>query len=171
MREDSEPSAVKPDLRILVAGASNVEAMCANAESATNLLEASLRERLGGKSVEALNAGAGSSNFYNYVAVLERYSELEPDVLIVIVYGGTDFANGLALERYFNRRGPWRRAGKSCEPLARSADPFVRQLHGTELGSVVRLTDSPAGISSRASTSPARSEPRSTTSAAPAASA
>ena len=77
MREDGEPSAVKPDLRLLVAGASNVEGMCANAESATNVLEAALRERLPGKTVEALNAGVGSSSFYNYLPVLERYRDYD----------------------------------------------------------------------------------------------
>lgn len=146
MREDDEPSAIQPDLRLLIAGASNVEAMCANAESATNLLEADLLERLGGKTVEALNAGVGSSNFYNYLPVLERYRELRPDVFVVIAHGGTDFSNALPLERYFRHRGPWAHPAKSCQPVLDSDDPFVRQLVGTELGSVVHMIAEPEDV-------------------------
>lgn len=146
MREDGEPSAIRPDLRILVAGASNAEAVCANAESATNLLEAALRKRLGGKTVEALNAGVGSSNFYNYLPVLERYRELRPDVFIVLAYGGTDFTNALPLERYFRRRGPWTHEAKSCQPVLDSDDPFVRHLVGTELGQVLHMLAEPEDL-------------------------
>jgi hypothetical protein len=146
MREDSEPSAIKPDLRLLFAGASNVEALCANAESAANLLEADLLGRLGGKTVEALNAGVGSSNFYNYLPVLERYRDLRPDAFIVIAHGGTDFSNALPLERYFRQRGPWAHEAKSCQPLLDSEDPFVRQLVGTEVGSVVHMIAEPEDL-------------------------
>jgi hypothetical protein len=146
MREDGEPSAVQPDLRILVTGASNVEGVCANYESAANVLEAALRDRLPGRTVETLNAGVGSSCFYNYLAVLERYRTLRPNVFVLIANGGTDFINGLALERYFRRRGPWPPGDKSSEALEQSSDPFVRQLVGTELGQVTHMIAYPEDL-------------------------
>ncbi len=146
LRDDGEPSATKPDLRILIGGASNAEGMCGNAESAAHLLEVSLRERVVGKSVETLNAGVGSSNFYNYLPVLERYRSLKPDAFVLIANGGTDLVNSLPLERYFDHRGRFPHTSRSCEPLSRSESPFVRALAGTELGQVMHLIASPTDV-------------------------
>lgn len=107
MREDSEPLAVKPDVRILVTGDSHTAGLCPNQESFTNVLEQMLAEHLPDRSVEALNAGSGGYSPYNYLGVLERYRELQPDVAVIVVYGGNDFSGMLRLERYFRRRGPY----------------------------------------------------------------
>ncbi len=102
MREDDEPLAVKPQLRVLVAGDSHTDGVCQNCESFPNLTEAALRERASAestqrkanfdpRSIEVLNAGKGGHSFFNYLGTLERNLDLEPDVFVVTVYGGNDF--------------------------------------------------------------------------------
>jgi hypothetical protein len=96
MREDEEPAAVKPDLRVLVTGDSHTDGACDNSESWANRLEALLRAARPGRSVEVLNAGTGSYSFYNYLGVLQKYLVLRPDVFVVCVYGGNDWGEALA---------------------------------------------------------------------------
>lgn len=146
MSEDREPSALRPDLRVLVTGASNVYGLCANEDSATHVLEALLAERRPGKTVEALNTGCGYYNFFNYLAVLERYRELRPDVFVLIAYGGNDFFSGLKLWRHFRGLGPPQQPAHALEPLLQHADAFSRLVVGTELGQVVYLLSNPADV-------------------------
>jgi GDSL-like Lipase/Acylhydrolase family len=96
MREDAEPSAARPDLRVLVTGDSHTDGACENAESFANRAEALLAARKPGPSREVLNAGCGSYSFYNYLGVLERCAGLDPDVFVVCVYGGNDWGEALA---------------------------------------------------------------------------
>ncbi|HUR27506.1 MAG TPA: SGNH/GDSL hydrolase family protein [Planctomycetota bacterium] len=116
MREDDEPRAEKPALRVLVAGDSHTDGVCKNTESFANLTEAALRiraqneSRKSGKtfdpsSIEVLNAGKGSHSFYNYLGVLERYLDLQPDVFVVTIYGGNDFDEALTVWHYYNNQG------------------------------------------------------------------
>ena len=103
MREESEPAEEHPDLRILVTGDSHTDGVCNADESFSNRLEALLAARDADRSVEVLNAGAGGFSFYNYVGVLDRFAELEPDVFVVAIYGGNDFLECLKLRHYFDR--------------------------------------------------------------------
>lgn len=143
MREDADPAGEKPDLRILVTGASNVEAVCNNEDSATNVIEGRLRKRYPGCTVEALNAGGAGYNFYNYLAVLERYLELDPDVFVIIAYGGNDFFGNARLYRYFNQRGPANEGPHSSDGALELEEPFVQSLLGTEVAQAIYYLNNP----------------------------
>jgi len=101
LREDAELGTPAADLRVLVAGDSHTFGVCNNAESFPNLLEAALRDRLDGRSVEVLNAGLGGFTLFHYFGTLLRERSFEPQQFVVAVYGGNDFAELLALEHRF----------------------------------------------------------------------
>lgn len=104
LRRQGELGSRRPDLRVLVTGDSHVEGVVPVEESLTARLEGLLVERLGGRSVEVLNAARGGYDFYNYLGVLELNLDLAPHVCVVIVYGGNDFAGFLPLHLYFQGR-------------------------------------------------------------------
>jgi hypothetical protein len=91
-----------PDLRVLVTGDSHVDGMVPNEENLTQVLARGLRAARPGLAVEVLNAGVGTYNLYCYLVAVEARLVLEPDVVIVVVYGGNDFAGSMSLYRYFN---------------------------------------------------------------------
>lgn len=103
-RDDQELLEARPSLRVLVTGDSHTDGICNNAESFANVLEAGLAR--GGRGVEVLNAGKGAYQLFNYLGVLERWLELEPDVFVVAVYGGNDFVESLGLYHAFRRSAP-----------------------------------------------------------------
>ncbi|HTF87648.1 MAG TPA: SGNH/GDSL hydrolase family protein [Planctomycetota bacterium] len=116
MREDTEPAAQRPAVRILVTGDSHTDGVCANAESYSNLLEGLLRDRAASEaklrgeqldpaSIEVLNTGKGAYSFYNYLGVLERFVDLAPAVFIVGVYGGNDFEEALSVWHFYFNAG------------------------------------------------------------------
>jgi len=94
---------VDPELRVLVTGDSHTAGVCDNSENLTAVLEASLREQHAGRAIEVLNAGCGFYTFYQYLGVLERCLVLEPDVFVVVVFGGNDFLEVCRLRHYFQR--------------------------------------------------------------------
>jgi len=98
-----------PDLRVLIAGDSQTEGVCANTESFANLWEARLRESFPDAGVEVLNAGQGGTSPWTYLNALEAYAGLEPDLFCPVFYGGNDFRGALELERFHRQRG----AGKA----------------------------------------------------------
>lgn len=104
MRNDAEVAEVAPDRRILLTGDSHIEGVCANVESCAFVLETLLRGSEPQRSVEVLNAGAGAHNLFNYLGTFERFAELDPDLYVVVVYGGNDFSGAMLLDRYFRRR-------------------------------------------------------------------
>ena len=93
MREDTEPALAAPDVRVLVTGDSHTDGVCANAENFTTLVEEQLRAPDPQRTVEVLNAGTGYYTFPNYLGVLVKYLELEPDAFVICVYGGNDFGS------------------------------------------------------------------------------
>jgi len=103
MREDAEPAAEPPDLRVLVTGDSHTDGVCDNHESWANRLEAALLARHPERTIEVLNAARGGYSLYQYLGVLEKYLSLEPDVFIACVYGGNDFDELLTLHHLFAR--------------------------------------------------------------------
>jgi hypothetical protein len=108
MREDEPVREQKPDLRILVTGDSHTDGVCDNAESFPNVVETLLAAQMGNDTVEVLNAGTGSFNLFNYLGTFERLVELDSDVFVVAVYGGNDFSGAMYLQRYFERREPYK---------------------------------------------------------------
>lgn len=103
LREDAEVATEKPALRVLVAGDSQTEGYCDNAESWPNVLEARLASLRPGRAVEVLNAGKSGYSFYSYLGTLERFLRLHPDVFVMCVYGGNDFVECLLTHHYFRR--------------------------------------------------------------------
>jgi hypothetical protein len=91
-----------PDLRVLVTGDSHVDGMVPNEENLTQVLARGLRAERPGRAVEVLNAGVGTYDLYCYLVAVEERLALEPDVVVVVVYGGNDFAGSMSLYRYFN---------------------------------------------------------------------
>ncbi len=144
-RGADEPSAARPDLRVIVTGASNIEGKCDDRAAAPALLEALLRERSPGRDVEVLNAACAGYTFYNDLAVLEQYASLQPDVFCVVAYGGNDFFGNLKFERWYERRGPPQERPYGTAPLQASDDPFLRQLAGVEVGQAVYDLNNPEG--------------------------
>ncbi len=107
-REDNDPSPSPPDVRILVVGDSHTDGVCDNSESFPQQLESILSANDRGRTVEVLNAGRGGYNFYNYLGAIERLAWLQPDVVIVAVYGGNDFEGVLTLRhRFEGTKRPW----------------------------------------------------------------
>lgn len=104
LREDGEVEVPKRDLRVIVAGDSHTYGLCANDESFANLLEPLLAEALEGRGVDVLNGGVGATCFPNYLGTFERLNRFEPDLLVLVAYGGNDFSATCSLDRYFRGR-------------------------------------------------------------------
>ena len=118
----------QPDLRILVSGDSHTAGVVPTEEAFMHLLEARLASERSGEVVEALNAGKGGYAFYNYLGVLEKFLDLDPDVYVVAAFGGNDFIGSVGTFRYFNRLRP-----------ARQRRPFREKLWRKELDQNVAL--------------------------------
>ncbi|MCZ6597374.1 MAG: SGNH/GDSL hydrolase family protein [Planctomycetota bacterium] len=145
MREDENVQTDKPDLRILVTGDSHTDGICENSESFPNVLEALLAKTMQGKTVEALNAGTGLYNLFNYLGTFERFAELDPDVFVVAVYGGNDFSGAMYLQRYFNRRAPYKQG--SFRWNSKRVGPALESLGPQEIIQEVYFLNHPDDVS------------------------
>ena len=110
--EDEDVRTTGVDVRIVVLGDSHTDGVVSNPESFANRLEAQLGEALSPRVVDVINAGVGGTTFYNYLGMLERTAELSPDLYVVAVYGGNDFAAAVKMRRYFEKAGPWEQPGR-----------------------------------------------------------
>lgn len=144
--DSEEPLAHQPDLRVLFTGASNVQGVCGVDESIPNVLEAELRRRRAGHAVEVLNAGQHSYNFFNYVAVLERFADLRPDAFVLAAYGGNDFFSGIKAWRYVHGRGAPNYEPHRIGTVNPPESAFVRGLLATEIAQAVYLLNNPADV-------------------------
>lgn len=100
-REDAKVSDPPPPLRVLIAGDSHACGLCNNSETFASHLE----RRIGGargEPIEALNAALGGYTFFNYLGTLYRFRAFDPQVMVVTVFGGNDFAELLPLYLYFS---------------------------------------------------------------------
>jgi len=95
LRDDDEPSAERPDLRLVVLGDSHTSGFCNNRESFAQLVEARLSSTRQGQRIEALNAAVPGYTFQHYLGALERTLAFAPDVAIIALYGGNDFGESL----------------------------------------------------------------------------
>ena len=102
MRRDSEPSISSPDLRVLVVGDSHVDGICNNTENLCAIAEAELESEHPGATVEVLNCARGGHSLWNYLGVIEKHLALEPDVVVVTIFGGNDFTDVLMLGHIFS---------------------------------------------------------------------
>ncbi|MBK8177532.1 MAG: SGNH/GDSL hydrolase family protein [Planctomycetes bacterium] len=136
-REDHELDDPPRDLRVLVAGDSHTFGLCDNAESFSNLLEESLARARPGRTVEVLNAGYGGYSFHNYLGTLLRLRSFAPQVAVVVVFGGNDFAELALLEAQFSGRplplrGP-RESERLNAALALSPDALGQGLNAADV--------------------------------------
>ena len=112
-KSERELAETPPDLRVLVAGDSHSEGVVPIPENYCSQLEVLYLASDPERSVEALNASRGGYMLYNYLGVLEKYAELEPDVFVMAIFGGNDFAETVPLYAYFeglsldDRREKW----------------------------------------------------------------
>jgi len=133
MHEDQDPRDPAPDLRILVMGDSHVAGVCSNAESFPTHLEAGLTAADPERSVEVLNLAQGSYDALNYLGTFRTWGELEPDALVLVIYGGNDFRGSLGLGRYLLRRGSPQRMPYQLAALQRDR-PLGPGLLGQAVG-------------------------------------
>lgn len=107
LRQDDEVAQVAPDLRVLVVGDSHLTGVCSNDETFAARLQARLAPGRPDRSVEVLNGAHGAYSFFHYLGVLERMLALgiEPDLFLVVVYGGNDHL-GLNLWHFFQGTEP-----------------------------------------------------------------
>lgn len=105
-REDHELSARPRDVRVLVAGDSHTFGVCDDAETLTERLEAGLAARRPQLTTEVLNAAMGGYSFVNYLGTWFRFREFRPQVFLVVVFAGNDFADFLQLTLHFTGN-PW----------------------------------------------------------------
>jgi lysophospholipase L1-like esterase len=124
LRDDDEPSAVRPDLRVVVLGDSHSAGFCNNKESFAQLLEASVAARRPGNAIEVLNAAVPGYTFVHHLGALERLLPLEPDVAVVVIYGGNDFVEALGHHHkaHGTARGDLAQLERRLEP-AQELDP------------------------------------------------
>lgn len=100
-RSDRELLEVHPDLRILVVGDSHSEGVVPTEENYCSQVEALALAAHPARTVEVLNASRGGYMLYNYLGVLEKYADLDPEVFVMAVFGGNDFAEVVPLYGYF----------------------------------------------------------------------
>ena len=113
LRNDEELAAA--DLRIVITGDEQVAGACPNPTTFAGLLEAALRRQRPGERIEALNAGVVGYSFFNYLGVLARSLELDPDVFVLTVSSGSDFLEGLRINCLLAGRKFWRSADGARE--------------------------------------------------------
>ena len=90
---DKDPSA----LRTLVVGDSHMSGVLNNSENFSHLLEVRMAANNPDNSIEVLNAATGYFGPQHYLATLKKYLYLKPDIFIVIVFTGNDFADALKM--------------------------------------------------------------------------
>jgi hypothetical protein len=165
-RGPDEPLAAKPALRVLVTGDSHVEGVARDDEVLTHQLGERLRSAHPESSSEVLNLALGFYGPYHYLGVIEKYAPLlSPDVFVVIVYGGNDFRDAVALQRFYARRPPhrnqpWsaRRYADRVRAIPRNADPGTPRGAGAQAFEEVRYflnnpEDEPVAVDTLASVS------------------
>lgn len=103
LRDAREVPEAHPDLRILLVGDSHADGLVSNDETLTALLEERLAADDPSRTVEVWNASLSGYTFYNYLGVLEKHLDLEPDVFVVAFYPGNDFLECLYYRHYFDR--------------------------------------------------------------------
>jgi hypothetical protein len=145
LRDDEELGPERPELRIVLAGDSQTEGLCANSESFASGLEELLRSGKPERSVEVWNAGLGGTGPYYYLATLEALASLEPDLWMAVFYGGNDFKGVMAMQRFFCRRGP-ARSGKMLKTLSKGVAGIPEALVLGEIDQLCYFRSNPEDV-------------------------
>lgn len=144
-RNDQDLLKEKPDYRILVTGDSHTEGLVPNRDSFTNVLGARLQKSHPDLTIEALNGGTGGYSFHNYIGVIEKRRELDPDLFIMAVFGGNDFSNMIPFLWYFHGI-PAEKFSQECTQKKQEAVEKYHYLLAQEFGQVFRLHNRPGDI-------------------------
>jgi len=134
-----------PDVRILVAGDTQAVGKCAPAESWVQLLQERLQASDESRSVETLNAAQNGYNLYNYVGTIEKFWGLKPDVFVIVVFGGNDFAGSMPLYRHFQEMPPAKSAPHDPAKLF-AQDAELRGAGGQEMAQILHFANNPEDI-------------------------
>lgn len=97
-REDQPTTVRKPigAVRVLVTGDSHTDGVLANSESFATRLEELMRAHGPEPVFEAINGGHGHYGPHNYLGILERHLDLEPDYFVVVTFVGNDLLDSIA---------------------------------------------------------------------------
>jgi len=104
LREDEPTRVPKAGRRALVLGDSQTEGLVHNQESFAHVLQRLLGAA--GHATEVLNAGVGTTAPHNYLGQYLRLADLQPDLVIAVVYTGNDFAGSLQLDELMRQLEP-----------------------------------------------------------------
>lgn len=143
LRDDEFDPDQARDLFVVAAGDSHTFGICNNHESWPNRLELALSKRFKRRRIEVLNAAAGGFTFYQYLGTLEKYLNLDPDALVVAVYGGNDFTELLTLQELFGEGPPVRRFTRAENRMRKAAAEAHRNAMGQCFNSTWTLTRRP----------------------------
>jgi hypothetical protein len=106
LREDEPTLVEKPTgvVRVLVAGDSHTDGVVDNRDSFPNVLERLLEDDPGveGRRYEVLNAAVGSHGPGNYLGTLRKFLYLEPDLFVVALFVGNDFADAFQMRTWIH---------------------------------------------------------------------
>lgn len=145
-RQPTEIREGTPDLRILITGDSHTAGVVPLEENFAFVLEDALAARAPGRSVESINAGKGGFDFYNYIGVLDKFAELEPDVFVLAVFGGNDFMACVRPYRYFNGLPPLATPSKEERKVVRAIGDEMRGLIPQDVNQLVVFRRSPVDV-------------------------
>ncbi|MEM1451437.1 MAG: SGNH/GDSL hydrolase family protein [Planctomycetota bacterium] len=112
MWQDANVREDDPPLRILFLGDSHAAGVVSNSESFATVAGELLSATRPPRTVETLNAAVGGYDTFNELGRLKRLAHLQPEIVVVIMYGGNDFYRLAHLERYFRGRGPAQRSAR-----------------------------------------------------------
>ncbi|MEO6711356.1 MAG: SGNH/GDSL hydrolase family protein [Planctomycetota bacterium] len=103
LREVGDPLGKRCDLRVLAVGDSHAFGVCDTDETFATVLESLLTRSSGSRSVEVLNAAQPGFDAFNYLGALHRFLRFEPQVFVVLFFGGNDLLSPLDMYYRFTR--------------------------------------------------------------------
>ncbi|MEO0650636.1 MAG: SGNH/GDSL hydrolase family protein [Planctomycetota bacterium] len=89
---------VRPDPLWLLTGDSHVDGVVDDSEVMGALIQDQLRSSDVAEQAYVINAACGFYSFPNYLGIATRFLRLEPDVFVLVVYGGNDFGALLPMQ-------------------------------------------------------------------------
>lgn len=116
-REDEDTPLQTDAYRVLVLGDSHAEGVVHNAESFANVLERLLDESRPDRAHDVLNAAVGTTGPFDYLAMLDRHAELAPDAVVVSLYSGNDFQDGMRMSDFLTKRRTTKRTPEYTETM------------------------------------------------------
>ncbi len=92
----TDPDKAPGTVRILITGDSHTDGVVYNSESVAARLEALLAAAHSESAYEVLNGGTGHFGPQNYLGILQRFSDLDLDHFVIVIFTGNDFLDAIA---------------------------------------------------------------------------